>query len=344
MEMGNKLLERGHAVRIAYRRRRFLTREWWRAIGRSFKFHLEGTPPTHWLSCFKGRTESFVDLADLDFADDEVVISTGVHTIADLERLQRKVWKIRYCHGLLKHQPEEVRKMQLWRGPMDTIAVSAALIPDLEECCEGRILGVVSNGISLDQYSLENRTRDGVGAIYGQHPVKGPEVASELVKEVRVRFPEVPIRLFGSSRRPAVIPPDCYTRFPSVEKAREIYNRSKVWLVTSRDEGFCLPILEAMACGCAVISSNHTNAAELIQQGRNGFIVPYGDVNAYLDIIGRLLVDEGLRRGLVDAGLKTVAEFTWDRAADQMEAILRRRPLGEAGGAGRQGRVGVLGG
>jgi glycosyltransferase involved in cell wall biosynthesis len=328
MQMGNKLLERGHAVRIAYRRPPWLSRDRWRAFARSVKFRLQRTLPTHWLSYFKGPKQSFANLADLQFEDNEIVISTGIHTIADLDKLQRNVRKIRYCHGLLEHEPEEVRKLWLWRGPMDTIAVSPALVPALRNYCEGRILGVVPNGIAFDEYFLEGQRREGVGLIYGRHPVKGPEVALALVQALRARFPEIPLYCFGSSRRPAALPADCYTRFPSIEIARQIYNRCKVWVVTSRDEGFCLPILEAMACGCAVISSDHTNASELIQHGRNGFIVPYGKVDAYLDLIRRIANNDALRKELVQSGLETVKGFTWDRAADQMELVLELAAAG----------------
>src|SRR5206468_2721766 len=98
----------------------------------------------------------------------------------------------------------------------------------------------------------------------------------------------------------------------------------KIWLVITEHEGFCLPILEAMACGCAVISSNHVNAPELIQDGLNGFIIPFGDINAYLKRIKLLLADESLRRRMVEEGFKTVNRFNSKEASDKMEAPLLR--------------------
>jgi glycosyltransferase involved in cell wall biosynthesis len=81
-------------------------------------------------------------------------------------------------------------------------------------------------------------------------------------------------------------------------------------------------MLEAMACGCAVITSRHTNAADLIQDGVNGFTVPYGDVAGYLNLTERLLVDEPLRQRIVKEGFKTVSRLTWEYAANRMEEIL----------------------
>jgi glycosyltransferase involved in cell wall biosynthesis len=186
------------------------------------------------------------------------------------------------------------------------------------------MLGVVPNGIRFEDYFVEDRVRNGVGLIFSGVPVKGPEVAIAVLKGIGRAFPEVPRHTFGSFPRPNGLKSNEYTRYPQVAKAREIYNRCKVWIVTSRDEGFCLPILEAMACGCVVISSRHTNAEELIQDGVNGFTVPYGDVDAYLRLINSLLSDEKLCQRIVQQGLKSVRQFTWKNAATLMEETLHR--------------------
>jgi len=324
MQMGNCLLERGHAVRIAYRRDPLLSREQLKTLARYVTFRCQGLTETRWLSCFRGRKEAFVNLDELEFGDKEVVIATGIHTIEDLNQLQGNVLKVRYCHGLLEQEPEHVRKMWLWEGPIDTVAVSPALVPTLQKHCTGRILGVVPNGISPQEYFVENGLRDGIGMIFCNLKVKGPEVAVALVKALYHRFPSVPRYAFGACRRLKELSPCDYTRYPSIERAREIYNRCKIWLVTSRDEGFSLPILEAMACGCVVISARHSNATNLITDGVNGYIVPYGDIGRYMERIGRLLEDETLRRSVVEEGFKTVKKFTWESATDSMEDTLRK--------------------
>jgi glycosyltransferase involved in cell wall biosynthesis len=324
MQMGNCLLKRGHDVRIAYRRAPLFTREQVVMLARDVKFWCQGVSETRWLSFFSGRKQGFVRLEDLEFENKEIVVATGIHTIGDLERLQRNVLKVRYCHGLLEQEPEQVRKMWLWSGPMATIAVSPALLPALEKCCTGQILGVVPNGVSEQDYFVEGPVRDGIGMVFGNLKVKGPEVAVAVVKALHERFPGMNCYAFGACPQWKDLSPCSYTRFPSVQKSREIYNRCKIWLVTSRDEGFSLPMLEAMACGCAVISSSHTNASEIIQHGVNGFTVRYGDITGYMGHIERLLEDEALRDRIAKEGLSTVQRFSWDKAADCMEQVLLR--------------------
>lgn len=322
MQMANRLLERGHDVRIAYRTHPLFSWESFISFARTLKFRCCAIRETQWLSCFKGEKERFVKLESLNFNEGEIVVATGEHTIEELERLERKVIKVRYCHGFLGQSAEQ--RNLAWGGRMDTIAVSPALVPSLQRHCEGRILGIVPNGICLNEYFVEDRFRDGIGLVFSQTPIKGPEVAVSLVRAFRDVCPSNPCYVFGADPRPKSLAPCDYKRYPSVAKAREIYNRCIVWFVTSRDEGFSLPTLEAMACGCAVVSSRHTNAGELIQDGVNGLTVPYGDIAAYMQAARFLLENESLRSNIVREGFKTVRKFTWDNAADRMEEALAK--------------------
>ena len=205
---------------------------------------------------------------------------------------------------------------------MPTISVSPGMVPELEKYSGSSVIGVVPNGINTSEYFVQPTTRDGIGLIFRDTAYKGPEVAKKIIKDARLRFPDLAWHMFGTSRRPRDFKPDEYCQFPSITKARDIYNSCKIWLVTSRDEGFCLPILEAMACGCAVITSDHLVASDLIENGVNGFIVPYGDTEAYIRKIEFLLRNESKRQELVKQGFETVQKFTWERAVAKMEAVL----------------------
>lgn len=322
MQMGNCLIKRGHNVRIAYERGPLCSQNRFLSAARSLKYRLLGMTETLWLSQFQGRKEPFARVDQLEFTDKEIVVATGEATNDKLQQLPANLFKLRYCHGFIERDPERMRLA--WGGPMRTIAVSARLVPTLKQYCESPILGIVPNGLSSNEYFVNGGARQGTGLIFSGHPIKGPEVAIAVVNALGEQFRETPCYVFGSYPKPGSLGPCVYTRFPSIQMAREIYNRCKVWLVTSRDEGFSLPILEAMACGCAVVTSNHTNAADLIQDGVNGFVVGYGDVRSYLDRIGRLLGDEGLRTRVVEEGFKTVKRFSWENATDRMEEALKR--------------------
>jgi len=77
-----------------------------------------------------------------------------------------------------------------------------------------------------------------------------------------------------------------------------------------------------MACGCVIITSDHLNAANIVREGIDGFIVPYGDVDAYLRRIEFLLKHDEIRKQMVSQSADTVQRFTWDHAVDRMEEML----------------------
>jgi len=100
-----------------------------------------------------------------------------------------------------------------------------------------------------------------------------------------------------------------------------LYRCATVFVMPSLYEGFGLPVLEAMACGTAVVSSS---AASLPEVGGDAAL--YFDplnVDQMADQTARVLKDEVLRRQLVDRGLKQAAKFSWDRTARETLAAFR---------------------
>jgi glycosyltransferase involved in cell wall biosynthesis len=256
----------------------------------------------------------------LGFQEGEIVIAAGTFTIHDVYDLPARVHKVRYCLGFNEHLSDLTESA--WGLPMPTVSLSDQLLTKLEEISGKKPLGAVPSGIRRSQYYDEGIEREGIGGIYYDHFKKAPEVMIEVLRRAGLRWPRAPQYVFSMSKRPKGLDQARFFRYPSVDKARELYNRSKVWIVTSRSEGFCLPIIEAMACGCAVVSTDHDSAPGLIRDGDNGFLVPIGDVDAFMDRIGRLLEDEGLRRNVAAAAAATVERFTWERSAEMMEHCL----------------------
>jgi glycogen(starch) synthase len=80
------------------------------------------------------------------------------------------------------------------------------------------------------------------------------------------------------------------------------------YVLPSRYEGFGLPLLEAMACGTPLISSDIPVVNEIVQHGENGLLVPREDSQALAGAILRLAENAGLRQQLVDGGRQVLAE------------------------------------
>ncbi|MFO0773139.1 MAG: glycosyltransferase family 1 protein [Nitrospiraceae bacterium] len=101
-----------------------------------------------------------------------------------------------------------------------------------------------------------------------------------------------------------------------------LYRGARVFAFPSRYEGFGLPPLEAMACGCPVVSSQASSLPEVV--GDAGLMVDPSDVPALAQALTRVLTDDALREMLVARGAARVQEFTWDRAASEMAALYGR--------------------
>lgn len=86
--------------------------------------------------------------------------------------------------------------------------------------------------------------------------------------------------------------------------------RADVFILSSLWEGFGVVLIEAMACGTAVVSTRCPSGPdETITHEVNGLLVPVGDERALADAILRLLKDESLRRTLAEAGRKLAEDF-----------------------------------
>lgn len=95
------------------------------------------------------------------------------------------------------------------------------------------------------------------------------------------------------------------------------YRRIELYVAPSRNEGFGLTPLEAMASRIAVVASDAGAYAELVEDGRTGAVVPAGDGAALTDAIARYMADPALAHAHALNGLSAVlARFPLEREAD----------------------------
>jgi hypothetical protein len=115
-----------------------------------------------------------------------------------------------------------------------------------------------------------------------------------------------------------------YRLKPSDAEVNVLYNEATVFVQTSRHEGFGLPIIEAMAAGCPVITTDSHGNRDFCIDGVNCIIVEQDDVDGLARAIERVLGDPELQDRLRRAGLETAEAHTWSVVLDRFEDLYTR--------------------
>jgi glycosyltransferase involved in cell wall biosynthesis len=112
-----------------------------------------------------------------------------------------------------------------------------------------------------------------------------------------------------------------YVERPSDAGVNHLLNEATVFVQTSTHEGFCLPPLEAMATGGAVVCTDAHGNRDFCVDGVN-CLMPEPTVESVAAAVRRLLEDAALRERLGRAGRETAAQYAWERRIDQLEGFL----------------------
>jgi glycosyltransferase involved in cell wall biosynthesis len=107
-----------------------------------------------------------------------------------------------------------------------------------------------------------------------------------------------------------------FTGFVPDEHLPLLYGAADVFVYPSLFEGFGLPCLEAMACGCPVVASKATSIPEVV--GDAGILVDPLLDEAIAEAIERVIFNDACRRHMIEMGIDRARRFTWHNAARSM--------------------------
>jgi glycosyltransferase involved in cell wall biosynthesis len=108
----------------------------------------------------------------------------------------------------------------------------------------------------------------------------------------------------------------------SDSEIRSLYMNAFAYVLPSLYEGFGFPPLEAMYCGCPVIASDRTSIPEVCGEGALYFDPLSGE--SLRRVVAQLVDDPQTRDKMIENGYKRAREFTWERAARQVMAVLEQ--------------------
>lgn len=289
--------------------------------------HLDGLDLDHRV------LDSWRAVTDRDVPDGDVVIATWWETAEWAAALSpskgKKVYFVQ-AHEVFPFLPLD-RVKATYRLPLHKIVISRWL-KSLMACEYGdSCVDLVPNSVDTAQFFAQPRGRQPaptVGFTYSRTSLKGADVIARAIGQIRSDLGPVRAIAFGSDRVGKELPLPEGTQFfhrPPQDQLRHIYAACDVWLCGSSSEGFYLPLLEAMACRCPVVSTKVGGPVDVIQPGINGYLVEIGDWFELARKATLLLNEpETIWKSMSDAAHSTATSYTWQNATDLFENVLLR--------------------
>ncbi len=112
-----------------------------------------------------------------------------------------------------------------------------------------------------------------------------------------------------------------FTGYISDEELPALYNGADIFIFPSLYEGFGIPVIEAMACGTPVITSNVASLPEVV--GEAGVLVDPFNLEEITTAMYQLLTDTNLHTKLKEKGLQRAKLFSWEKTARETLAVYK---------------------
>lgn len=229
---------------------------------------------------------------------------------------------------------DDVRKVRLLRIASflgtKIVAVSAQIKMSIEKLsmCNGVTVEVIPNGTDLDTFSRSTPWRDvrpSLGIRHGEVVlisvgrlvnIKGFESLIETIGRLLLNDVQAKLLIVGDG-------PD-RSHYEELIRGKglsaniwllgqrddvpDLLKSSDCFVLASRSEGLSCSIIEAMAAGLPVVATDVGGNSELVQEGRSGYLVPYGDLDALASRLKQIVMEGDRRSQLGEAGANLAAQ------------------------------------
>ncbi|MBF0532470.1 MAG: glycosyltransferase family 4 protein [Candidatus Omnitrophica bacterium] len=245
-----------------------------------------------------------------------------------------------YRPAVLRQLTEDCYRRALKKWSIPTISVSEGLTQVLSQYEPSHLI-TVPNGVDLHIFS---RNKNSDYRRYKTKPVtvlvfsrddyrKGLDVAEKAVAELAQMQPQNDWEIWtigpAKMKVPASVAIKEFGFIKSDEELRDLLSAVDIFLIPSRSEGLSLLLLQALACGCAIVT---TSASTIIQDGLNGLVSPIEDPGSLAKNLNRVIDDPQLRENLQHKARELSLRYDQSQSFKKIENFIKIRLFGNLNG------------
>lgn len=273
------------------------------------------------------RQKTVFSLSPAAIPDADVYIATAVETAQALHRCPKAAGKTIYFIQAFENwsAPDE-DLFESYRFGFRNVVISRWLGDKVAKTGASSVQ--IPNGFDFNIFRMTNpmtnRDPHTIVMCYNPAPSKGCRYGIEALELAKKEIPDLKATIFSVFAPPAGTPQwiDWARNVPQTSIV-EMYNNNAMLLAPSVEEGWGLPVGEAMICGATVVCTDADGFLEMASDGHNALVSPAADARAMADNIVRLCNDPDLRCRLAENAAIDISRFTWNDSLSRFEAEIR---------------------
>ena len=321
---GNALLRRGHDVTVIYPERKFPWKEKYKRKVKRWLYQEKDH-----LDFFKGKLIQVPELNETTTPEADILVATAWETVIVSQNFPSSKGRKYY---LIQHYETwsgeaEIVQQTYRQANFQKIVISQWLKDKITSLTGETNIPLIANGrdLFLSEYKGEGLARSyDLGMMYSTVAFKRSDIGLKAILTILKQFPKLKVIMFGSEYPQEQLPSNIqFHRRPPQAKLKEYYSTTKIWVSSSEVEGFCLPALEAISCGCAVVATDSGGVRDIIQHGFNGSLVAPNQIEELSQEIAKVLQDEKLQILYRNNGLTSAENFSWEHSTKSLEDLFQ---------------------
>lgn len=318
-EYARRLAQKGHRVNIISKERR-------QPIIRNIIHFFINT--IKWIDLKEVGVKFVSEFEPKYFPDGDVIFSTSWKTASALDKLSsskgRKFYFIQGLESILN--PTDTQNAEeTYYLPFTKITVSSWLQQELLERFNQES-ELIHNAIDHEELFPQNKIygTKRIGMLHHTAEYKGFTDGIKAIEIVRKIQPDIKLVIFGTRHRNHEnLSLDFeYHQSPVGANLRKIYSSCDIFVCPSWYEGFGLPGLEAMACKCALVTTDNGGCRDYAIDNQTALISSPKDPPKLADNIIKLLSDDKFLMKISQQGYETSQKFRWEDSVNKMEKII----------------------